>query len=87
MRGDRTNKQIVLDTLVAAHGSWVSGTTLVEAGAGWRYGGRIYELRQAGHTIEERRDPEKRSAVHQYRLVGGLAVAGQVALPWGESHE
>ena len=61
-----TAKQRVLARLQEAHGAWISGIALAEVG-GYRFGGRILELRQDGHVIERRPDP--RSAVHQYRLV------------------
>ena len=64
-----TNRDRVLAALMARPNEWISGKALVEAGGGWRYGGRIYELRQAGHVIEERPDPDKRTAVGQYRIV------------------
>lgn len=58
--------------------AWVSAAQLVDAGAGWRYAARIYDLRQAGHTIEERPDPGT-SRLAQYRLRVDVAP-GQVAL-------
>ena len=64
-----TNRERVLAALMARPNQWISGKALVEAGGGWRYGARVYELRQAGHVIEERPDPDKRSAVGQYRIV------------------
>ena len=56
----------VLNVLLAAKGGWVRGRDLAEVG-GYRFGGRLYELRhQYGYTIERRSDP--RSAVDQYRV-------------------
>lgn len=75
-----TRRSIVLETLGAHPNQWVSGLTLVEAGSGWRYSARIYELRKAGHVIEERPDPSGRSAVHQYRLVVEEVAPGQIPL-------
>lgn len=64
-----TNRDRVLAALRARPNQWLSGHDLVDAGGGWRYGARVYELRQAGHVIEERRDPTGRTSVGQYRLV------------------
>lgn len=64
-----TRHSVVYEVLRAHANDWVSGNLLVEAGSGWRYSARIYELRKAGHVIEER--PSKVSAVHDYRLVLG----------------
>lgn len=79
-----TRREATLAALSARPNAWVSGLTLVEAGSGWRYSARIWELRQAGHVIEERPDPEKRSAVHQYRLVLQEVDPGQIPLPLAE---
>jgi biotin operon repressor len=57
----------VLDRLRAADGAWVSGNRLADVG-GYRFGGRLYELRQMGYTIERRSAPNG-SAVDEYRLV------------------
>lgn len=65
----KTRRDVVLETLQAAEGRWVPAQALVDAGAGYRYAARVWELRQAGHAIEERRDPDSRSALGQYRLV------------------
>ena len=75
-----TRREAVLSALSARPNQWVSGLTLVEAGSGWRYSARIYDLRQAGYVIEERPDPEKRSAVSQYRLVVAEVAPGQIPL-------
>lgn len=65
-----TRRQRVLQRLQATPGVWVPGMELMNAQVGGtRAGGRIFELRREGYTIEERRDPEHRSAVSQYRLV------------------
>jgi biotin operon repressor len=55
-----------LARLRQANGAWISGNALAEV-SGWRFGGRIHELRQMGYTIERR--SSKRSAVDEYRLV------------------
>ncbi len=57
----------VLYVLRAADSGWVRGVDLAEVG-GFRFGGRIHELRHDfGYRIERRSDP--RSAVDQYRLL------------------
>jgi hypothetical protein len=75
-----TRREVVYTVLRERANEWVSGSVLVEAGAGWRFGGRIEELRKAGHTIESRPDPTGRSAVWEYRLVIADVAPGQVAL-------
>lgn len=55
-----------LERLRAAEGGWVRGNDLALVG-GYRFGGRIHELRRMGYQIERRSDPN--SAVDQYRLV------------------
>ena len=79
-----TRRSATLAALSARPNTWVSGLTLVEAGSGWRYSARIWELRKQGFVIEERADPEKRSAVHQYRLVVAEVAPGQIPL-FGEA--
>jgi hypothetical protein len=77
-----TNRDRVLAVLQARAGEWISGVDFVAAGGGYRYGGRVHELRQAGYVIEERRDPTGRTAVGQYRLVVDpvqLAAFGETA--------
>jgi hypothetical protein len=63
-----SNRDIAYNVLRDHANEWISGNTLVAAGAGYRFGGRIEELRKAGHTIESRRDPSG-AAVWEYRLV------------------
>ena len=48
------------------------GQELVEAGVGYRYSARIYDLRCDGHVIEDRpcRRHEHRAAMVEYRLMG-----------------
>lgn len=73
------SKRALVYAILRDHANeWVSGATLVEAGAGWRYAARIHELREAGHVIESRPDPA--SAVHQYRLVIPDVSPGQVSV-------
>ena len=78
-----TKREIAYAVLRERANEWVSGNLLVEAGVGWRYSARLYELRQAGHVIEERPDPTGRSAVHEYRLVIPDVAPGQLA--WTEA--
>jgi hypothetical protein len=75
-----SNRDIAYNVLRDHANEWISGNTLVAAGAGYRFSARIYELRKAGHVIEERPDPSGRSAVHEYRLVVADVAPGQVAL-------
>jgi len=56
-----------LALLRSVDGGWLSGNRLAEV-AGYRYGGRLYELRQEGHVIERRPAPNG-SHVPDYRLV------------------
>jgi hypothetical protein len=75
-----SNRDVAYNVLRDHANEWISGNTLVAAGAGYRFSARIYELRKAGHVIEERPDPSGRSAVHEYRLVIEDVAPGQVAL-------
>jgi len=64
-----TRKQLTLIYLQRFAGQWVPGLELMNAEVGGiRAGARIFELRREGWPIEERRDPQHRSAVSQYRL-------------------
>ena len=78
-----------LRVLQAANGGWVSGRDLAEV-AGFRFGGRLQDLRDAGWTIESRPAQMSKSKVWEYRLQQRErpskrpAVApGQLALPRG----
>lgn len=64
-----TRRDAALTALQARPGQWITGAELIDAGAGYRYAARIHELKQAGHRIEERADPTKRSKLGQYRLI------------------
>jgi hypothetical protein len=75
-----SNRDIAYNVLRDYANEWISGNTLVAAGAGYRFSARIYELRKAGHVIEERPDPSGRSAVHEYRLVVADVAPGQETL-------
>lgn len=74
-----TKRELVYAVLRDHANEWVSGNDLVAAGSGYRYSARLYELRQAGHVIEERPDPSG-SAIHQYRLVIPDVAPGQETL-------
>lgn len=64
-----TRQEEVLKALADAHGEWVDGSTLATAEVGGSEGlKRLRELRAAGWPIEERRHPDARRAVWQYRL-------------------
>ena len=56
-----------LALLRSVDGAWISGNRLAEV-AGYRFGGRLYELRAMGHVIERRSAPNG-NAVDEYRLV------------------
>ena len=55
-----------LDLLTAADGAWISGNRIAEV-AGYRFGGRLYELRGMGYVIERRSAPNG-NATDEYRL-------------------
>jgi hypothetical protein len=75
-----SNRDIAYNVLRDHANEWISGNTLVAAGAGYRFSARIYELRKAGHRIEERPDPTGASKVHEYRLVIEDVAPGQETL-------
>ena len=57
-----------LNLLLSVDGAWISGNRLAEV-AGYRFGGRLHELRhQHGYNIERRFAPNG-NAVDEYRLV------------------
>lgn len=65
-----TRAEAIFAYLAARPNEWVAGMELMTAEVGGtRAGGRIEELRKAGHRIESRPDPLRRSAVWQYRLI------------------
>ena len=67
--GDVTRKTETLELLQQAPRC---GQELVEAGIGYRYSARIYDLRSDGHVIEDHpcRRHEHRAAMVEYRLAG-----------------
>lgn len=67
-----TRMEAALRLLQSKPNTWIGGQEFVDAGAGYRYPARIFELKQpkyGGYNIEERRDPTGRSALGQWRLV------------------
>ncbi len=57
-----------LHLLLSVEGAWISGNRIAEV-AGYRFGGRLYELRhQYGYNVERRSAPNGNS-VDEYRLV------------------
>lgn len=59
----------VLQRLQDADGEWVNGSELATAECGGSEGlKRLRELRASGYPIEERRHPDPRRAIWQYRL-------------------
>jgi hypothetical protein len=75
-----SNRDIAYNVLRDHANEWISGNTLVAAGAGYRYSARIAELREAGHQIEARRDPSGKSSVWEFRLVLRDVAPGQETL-------
>jgi hypothetical protein len=81
-----TRAQQVLRRLREADGEWVDGSELATAEVGGSEGlKRLRELRAAGEPIEERRHPDPRRAVWQYRLspqttygIGGTVTKSHV---------
>lgn len=73
-----TNREAAYLCLRDHANQWVNGMDLIAAGAGTRYGGRIEELRKAGHTILSRRN--EKSAVWDYMLVIPDVAPGQETL-------
>ena len=71
-----TRQRAVLRVLASINrpGEWVCGVKLADH-AGWRFGGRIYELRRQGYTIETKvcEHVRHRTLVRAYRLPG-LAI-------------
>ena len=56
-----------LSLLLAAEGGWISGNRIAEV-AGYRFGGRLYELRHLyGYNVERRSAPNG-NAVDEYRI-------------------
>ena len=69
-----TRRAAVLVYLQARANQWTPGMELMNAEVGGtRAGGRIEELRKAGHNIQSR--PSKRSAVWEYMLVDERQLA------------
>lgn len=65
-----TRKDEVLERLRMERGEWVNGSELATVEVGGSEGlKRLRELRAEGWPIEERRHPDPRRAVWQYRLL------------------
>jgi hypothetical protein len=74
-----SNRDVAYNVLRDHPNQWISGMTLIAAGAGIRFGARLKDLRDAGHNIESRRDPSG-AAVWEYRLVIADVAPGQETL-------
>jgi len=73
--GERTRKHQILELLIRERGSWVDGTRLSTEEVGGTEGlRRLRELRAEGYRIDERRHPDPRRAIWQYRYVTGPKV-------------
>lgn len=65
-----TRKELVLNYLQARKGQWVDGPQLANPEVGGSEGLRRFrELRAEGYPVEERRHPNSKRAVRQYRLI------------------
>jgi len=67
-----THQDIVLNLLRSAKigHTWVTIGDFLAAGAGTRFGGRIFELRRQGHQIEMKYFGEKGAGDYRYALRG-----------------
>jgi len=73
---ERTRKQQILDALIQARGNWVDGSKLATEEVGGSEGlRRLRELRASGYKIEERRHPDPRRDIWQYRYAMGPRVS------------
>lgn len=75
-----TRRDVTYAVLRDHANEWVSAYQPIEAGAGLRYSARVHDLREAGHTIETRRDPTGQTTLAQYRLVLRDVAPGQSEL-------
>ena len=70
-----TRKELVLQLLRSRIDEWVDGPEIANERVGGSEGlRRLRELRDDGHVIEERRHPNPRRDIWQYRLRNGPAV-------------
>lgn len=79
-RSPMTRGEQVLDRLRQEHGGWVDGPELANERVGGSEGlRRVRELRQDGYSIEERKHPDPRRDIFQYRLMSLRQPKGVVA--------
>ncbi len=79
---DRTNARArILARLRQTVGHWVPGWELAHVG-GWRFGGRIHELRREGYAIEGRLMAGD-SGMFEYRLAPAPTPTAAVRLTCG----
>lgn len=57
-------------------GGWITSTQLVEAGCGYRFGGRLQDLRNKGYIIEKKR---VKDTLWAYRLAGDSPQGGELS--------
>lgn len=75
-RSERTRRQQVQDYLVARAGQWVDGPEIATEEVGGSEGHRRFrELRDAGLPVEERRHPDPKRDIWQYRWVIPVRVS------------
>ncbi len=63
-----TAKAEALAVLARHAGEWVTAQELIDAGAGYRFGARLDDLRRDGHAIESKRG--KRGWLYRLRVSG-----------------
>lgn len=65
----RTQRGRILQLLIDAHGDWVPLPEIMSCAA--QYNSRIYDLRRAGHIIENRTETDTKTGAHHswFRLV------------------
>ena len=72
-----TAKAEALAVLARHAGDWVTAQQLIDAGAGYRFGGRLHELKQEGHDIESKRG--ERGWLYRLRVPGQETLWGEAA--------
>ena len=73
-----TRREIVYNVLRDRANEWVNVADLMAAGSGSRYGGRIHDLRKAGHTILARRSSEHDGWDYKH-VIEDVGAPGQIA--------
>ena len=63
-----TAKAEALAVLARHAGEWITAQELIDAGAGYRFGARLDDLRRDGHAIESKRG--KRGWLYRLRVPG-----------------